>query len=305
MNFLRNIFVKQSEPDETSPDDTLQGMDAGPLNESDNPPANISHAGQYQPAQLLTASAHSVGLHRGLNEDSLFTLSGTIAGHHGSQPFGLFIVADGMGGHMNGEVASHTAIMSIVNHTLKKLHNTLFSNPSQPLEESIQEILQGAIKEAQQAVMTKVPGSGTTVTCALVMGQQITIAHIGDSRGYLMHPNGNIESITRDHSLVKRLEELGQITPAEAAVHPQRNVLYRAVGQGEVIDADISTTFFPMGSHLLLCSDGLWGMVSDEEMNHIIYTSPNIQYACQSLVNAANNAGGPDNITVILVQMLG
>lgn len=303
MDFLRNIFGKQNEP-EATPGNAPGDMGTAPISDTHGMIESAPSTVHYQPAQLLVASSQSVGLHRNLNEDSLFTLSATMAGHHDSQPLGLFIVADGMGGHMNGEVASNTAIMSMSNYIIKKLHNTLFSSPAQPPEESIQEILQAAIKEAQQDVMEKAPGSGTTVTCALVMGQQVVIAHIGDSRGYLMHTNGGVESITRDHSLVKRLEELGQITAAEAAVHPQRNVLYRAVGQGEIIDADISTTIFPVGSYLLLCSDGLWGLVSDKDMWQIIYTSPNIQMACQSLVTAANNAGGPDNITVVLVQLL-
>jgi protein phosphatase len=114
-----------------------------------------------------------------------------------------------------------------------------------------------------------------------------------------------MEAITRDHSLVRRLEELGQITAAEAAVHPQRNVLYRAIGQGETLEPDIVTTPFPVGGYLLLCSDGLWGLVPDEEMRRIVYGAPNIQRACQDMVNAANAAGGPDNISVVLAQFLG
>jgi PPM family protein phosphatase len=188
---------------------------------------------------------------------------------------------------------------------MRKFQNSLYMYPAQPLDESLQEILQNAVSEAQRAVMAEAPGSGTTVTAALVFGQQLTIAHVGDSRGYLLYNEHRIEAITRDHSLVKRLEELGQITAAEAAVHPQRNVLYRAVGQGENLDADVITTPFPISGYLLLCSDGLWGLVTDEEMSHIIYSAPTIQRACQDLVAAANNAGGPDNISAILVQLLG
>jgi len=143
------------------------------------------------------------------------------------------------------------------------------------------------------------------VTAALVLGQQLTIAHVGDSRAYLLYNDQRMEPVTRDHSLVRRLEELGQITSAEAAVHPQRNVLYRAVGQGETLEPDMVTTPFPMGGYLLLCSDGLWGLVTDDEMRRIVYESPTMQRACQSLVNSANGAGGPDNISVILVQLIG
>jgi len=255
--------------------------------------------------QLLVASGQSVGHQRELNEDCLFTLTTSIAGNSGSLPFGLFIVADGMGGHQFGEVASNTAIRTISSYVMKKFHNSLFSLPSQPMDESLQEILQAAIMEAQRAVVKNAPGSGTTVTAILALGQQLTIGHVGDSRGYLLHNEQRIEAITRDHSLVRRLEELGQITATEAAVHPQRNVLYRAVGQGETLEADMTTIPFPINGYLLLCSDGLWGLVSDEDMRRIVYTASTIQRACQDLVAAANAAGGPDNISVILVQLLG
>jgi len=259
----------------------------------------------FEPIQYLVASGQSVGQRRELNEDCLFTLTTCVAGNSGNPPFGLFIVADGMGGHQNGEVASNTAVRTVSNYVMKKIHNVLFSFPIEPLDESLQEILQGAVLEAQHAVMKEAPGSGTTVTAALVLGQQLTIAHVGDSRGYLLYNEHRMEAITRDHSLVRRLEELGQITAAEAAVHPQRNVLYRAVGQGDNMDADVITTPFPIGGYLLLCSDGLWGLVSDDEMSQMIYSAPTIQRACQDMVAAANAAGGPDNISVILVKLLG
>jgi len=259
----------------------------------------------YEPLQFLVASGQSVGRQRELNEDSLFTFSSTIAGHSSNPPFGLFIIADGMGGHQYGEVASNTAIRSISGYIMKKFHNSLFSMPSQPVDESLQEIVQAAVMEAQRAVLREAPGSGTTVTAALILGQQLTIAHVGDSRAYLLYNEQRMEAVTRDHSLVRRLEELGQITAAEAAVHPQRNVLYRAIGQGETLEPDVVTTPFPIGGYLLICSDGLWGLVSDDEMRRIVYSAPNIQRACQDMVASANAAGGPDNISVILVQLLG
>jgi PPM family protein phosphatase len=259
----------------------------------------------YEPIQYLVASGQSVGQRRELNEDCLFTLSTTVAGNNGNPPFGLFIIADGMGGHQNGEIASNLAIRTVSNYVMKKFHRVLYTYPVEPMDESLQEILQGAILEAQNVVIKEAPGSGTTVTVGLVLGQQLTVAHVGDSRAYLIYNEHRMEAITRDHSLVKRLEELGQITAAEAAVHPQRNVLYRAVGQGDNLDADIFTTPFPINGYLLLCSDGLWGLVPDDDMSRIVYSAPTIQRACQDLVAAANAAGGPDNISVILVQLLG
>lgn len=260
---------------------------------------------RFEPTQFLVASGQSVGRQRELNEDSIFTFATVIAGNSSNPPLGLFIIADGMGGHQYGEIASNTAIRSISGYVMKKFHNSLFTIPTQPVDESLQEIIQAGIMEAQRAVLREAPGSGTTVTAALVLGQQLTIAHVGDSRAYLLYNHQRMEAITRDHSLVRRLEELGQITAAEAAVHPQRNVLYRAIGQGENLESDVTTTPFPIGGYLLICSDGLWGVVPDEEMLRIVYTTPNIQSACQELVAAANAAGGPDNISVILAQLIG
>ena len=109
--------------------------------------------------------------------------------------------------------------------------------------------------------------------------------------------------LTRNHSLVMRMIELGQLTEEEAAVHPQRNVLYRALGQGEPFLPDVTTFPIPKSHYFLICSDGLWGVVPEEEISQIILSAPNPQVACQLLVNAANDHGGPDNITAILVQL--
>jgi protein phosphatase len=161
------------------------------------------------------------------------------------------------------------------------------------------------VAEAQRAIQHEAPGSGTTLTAALVLGQQITVAHVGDSRAYFVFPDGRMEAITRDHSLVKRLEELGHITPEEAVNYPHRNVLYRALGQGEILDPDIFTLAFPQPGYLLICSDGLWGVVAEQDIVRSIVEAPNLQRACQNLVSAANTAGGPDNISVILAQLVG
>jgi serine/threonine protein phosphatase PrpC len=163
----------------------------------------------------------------------------------------------------------------------------------------------GAVNEAQKAIQREAPGSGTTLTAALVLGQQITVAHVGDSRAYFVYPDGRIEALTRDHSLVKRLEELGHISPEEAENYPHRNVLYRALGQGEVLEPDIFTITFPQPGCLMLCSDGLWGVVSEQDLVRSINEAPNLQRACQNLVTAANMAGGPDNISVVLAQLIG
>jgi protein phosphatase len=133
----------------------------------------------------------------------------------------------------------------------------------------------------------------------------MTIAHVGDSRAYLIGPDSQFEALTRDHSLVNRLVELGQITTDEAAVHPQRNVLYRALGQGEPFDADINSIQMPGSGYLLLCSDGLWSVVNESELQRLVKESNSPEEACQRMVEAANAAGGPDNISAILIRLPG
>lgn len=142
------------------------------------------------------------------------------------------------------------------------------------------------------------------MTAVISIGTQMTLAHVGDSRAYAVYLDGRIQLLTRDHSLVKRLEELGQITAEEAAIHPQKSMLYRALGQGgDTPDPDIFTASLPNPGYLLLCSDGLWGVLSEERIFQLISESPSPQRACQNLADAANAAGGPDNITVILVRL--
>jgi len=297
LDFFRKLFSKPAPRQDnaiTAPLDEqqIQSIISGPGVRSDI-------------QQLLSACGQSVGKQRDLNEDSLLTVTTTIAGNSGNTPFGLYIVADGMGGHQFGEVASNTAIRTVAGSILRKFHPYLFNLKPEPLDESLQEIILAAVGEAQKTIQREAPGSGTTLTAALILGQQVTIAHVGDSRAYMVYADGRIETITRDHSLVKRLEELGHISPDEAANYPHRNVLYRALGQGEGLEPDIFTIPFPSAGTLMLCSDGLWGVVSDQEMARAIREAPTLQRACQSMVASANAAGGPDNISVILVQLLG
>jgi PPM family protein phosphatase len=253
--------------------------------------------------QLIAACDQSVGQQRDHNEDALFTLTTNLISDTRQIPFGLYIVADGMGGHQHGEVASAMAIRVMAGHIIRKIYLPLFNLSAKAPEQSLQEIMQEGVLEAHRAILKQAIGGGTTLTATLVIGDQMTIAHIGDSRAYAIQPDGKIDVLTRDHSLVKRLEELGQITPEEAASHPQRNVLYRALGQGEPFDPDIITAPIPHGGYLLLCSDGLWGLMDQEKIYSLVTNSPSPQQACRLLVEAANAAGGPDNISAIVARM--
>jgi serine/threonine protein phosphatase PrpC len=188
---------------------------------------------------------------------------------------------------------------------MMKLYLPLFGPGQKPPEESLQEIMQAGVFEAHRAILKHAPGGGTTLTAALVMGDQMTITHVGDSRAYVFQADGQVQILTRDHSLVKRLEELGQLTAEEAAQHPQRNVLYRALGQGEPFEPDVTTFPLPHRGYLLLCSDGLWGVVPENEIIHLIQSVPDLHQACQKLMDAANLSGGPDNISAVLIRLTG
>jgi len=264
-----------------------------------------SQNSKYEMKQLIASVGQSIGKQREHNEDSVLALTSTISGSAESIPFGLYVVADGMGGHQFGEVASNAAVRIMGGNIMKKFHSYLFNLPTQTLQESLQELMETSITEAHQYVQREAPGSGTTVTAALVLGQQVTIAHVGDSRAYSVYPDGRVDPITRDHSLVKRLEELGHLSKDEAANFPHRNVLIRALGQGEALEADIFTVPFPQSGYLMICSDGLWGVIDEKDIYRSIIEAPNLHRACQNMVEAANAAGGPDNITVILAQMIG
>jgi protein phosphatase len=256
-----------------------------------------------EPPQLIVGCGLSVGLQREHNEDALFTLTTTLTSDHSNLPFGLYIVADGMGGHQHGELASGIAIRAMASSIIHKLYIPLIGMKPKSPEGSMQEIMAEGVQEAHRAIVKEVPGGGTTLTSMLILGDQLTIAHVGDSRAYAISNDGKVEALTRDHSLVKRLVELGQITTEEAAVHPQRNVLYRALGQGEPFDTDMKSLRLPESGYLMLCSDGLWNVVSDAEIRSVTLSSASPEIACQELVKLANEAGGPDNITVILVRI--
>ena len=243
-----------------------------------------------------------VGRQRQHNEDTVLVLAADQGGDDPLPPFGLFVLADGMGGHRAGEVASALAARVVARHIVQQVYlSALGGREHRAGEPSLQEVLIEAVNLANTAVATEVPGGGTTLICAMMFGSHAYIANVGDSRAYLLSPEG-MEQITRDHSLVDRLVELGQLTAAEAANHPQKNVLYRAVGQGGTLEVDVFVRPIPSGGRLLLCSDGLWGMVQEEEILRTVVAARSPQEACDALVAAANRAGGKDNISVILVE---
>ncbi len=295
-DFFNRIFKKQTEP--------ISEPDTRPITSDElQNQLPYKYSTKLEPQQLVVGCAASIGKQRDHNEDSLFTATTTLSSSNGNLPFGFYIVADGMGGHQHGEIASGIAIRAMASYVMEHIYIPLISLKGLSPNGSIQEVMSSAVHDTQQSIIQGVPGGGTTLTASLILGKQITIAHVGDSRAYAIRKTGEMTALTKDHSLVKRLVDLGQITIEEAAVHPQRNVLYRALGQGEPIEPDIISIQMDDADYLMLCSDGLWGVVPDDVLSATILSAPTPEAACQRMVEQANKAGGPDNITVILIQL--
>jgi serine/threonine protein phosphatase PrpC len=259
-----------------------------------------------QPGQrLLFGHLSDVGMVRGNNQDSAFTLFASSTSADNLPDFGLFVVADGMGGHLEGERASAITTRIVVRYVLHEIFTALLNQQmDDPDRPSISDVLRAAVQEANDSITEQIPDGGTTVTTTIIIDDLAYIAHVGDSRAYMI-TDDRIEQITRDHSLVQRLIELDQLTPEEAIDHPQRNVLYRAIGQSETLDVDAITRRLPPHARLLLCSDGLWNMVPEDKIQEVASRHKDPQETCDELVKLANERGGLDNITVIVIQMPG
>jgi serine/threonine protein phosphatase PrpC len=252
---------------------------------------------------LTFGQSTDIGMVRNNNQDSAYSFFSTLRSVDERPDFGLFIVADGMGGHHDGEKASSIAARTVGMQVMNTIFAPMYAGDTEN-QLPITEALTAAIEKANADVIKSVPDGGATLTAAVIIGDLAYIAHVGDSRIYLLNKE-NLEKLTRDHSLVERLIELDQLTPEEAADHPNKNMLYRALGQSEVIEIDTMTRRLPPRSRLLLCSDGLWNQVEGKEIMEVIKQIPNPQEACNKLVAMANKRGGVDNVTVILLHMPG
>ena len=235
---------------------------------------------------VVAAGRTDVGQVREGNEDALLIRDG------------LFAVADGMGGHLAGEVASATA--------LELLENSLDGRVFQDAE-AARNALSETVVEANRQVTAladenpEYRGMGTTLTAAMVEGRRVHIAHVGDSRAYLLR-DGQLRQLTDDHTLVQHLVDEGQITAAEAESHPQRSIITRAIGVADEVEVDTFTLDLRPGDQLLLCSDGLTGVIEDADIAARLESDDPAQEVVDHLVALANDAGGPDNITVLLLR---
>lgn len=241
----------------------------------------------------------NVGMKRFQNEDSYLI----------NDEMGLYMVADGMGGHLGGEFASKLAV-STVEEVLRKFRLDPEATQIHGVntgDAGTEDQLRHAISEAgrrihQEALYDEnLRGMGTTAVAAVCQGKNIYIANVGDSRAYLIR-NHEISQITEDHSLVSEQVKAGVIRPEEAKSHKLKNIITRSVGYQEDVDSDVTMMEPQVGDRILMCSDGLSNLVEDAEILEIVENS-DIQEACETLVKKANSRGGDDNITVVLLQV--
>jgi len=242
------------------------------------------------------------GIKRVVNEDSLLCYTVNSVKEGISQPMGIFAIADGMGGHANGDVASSLAIQSITEKTsadMPSLYNRSDEEITAWLNQTIQKVNLALLEDRTKANSDM----GSTLVCTLMLGNKAYLTHLGDSRMYLLR-DGDMQQLTTDHSMVQQLVSIGKISPEDARNHPQRNVIYRSLGEKPQVEMDIYTQALQPGDKLLLCSDGLTGMLNDPKIQILIHEAPSPQTACDYLVDAAILEGGEDNISVILVEVI-
>lgn len=254
----------------------------------------------FQLANIQSHAEVSLGKVRKQNEDTVFAMNARSLNPALQTSYGLFIVADGMGGHENGEVASSAAVGAAVGVLERQLFEPLRMNGNMPAAQEVQDALNRAAESAQEAVLNSAPGGGTTLSAALVLNRQLFWAHVGDSRIYLYSSRKGLETLTTDHTVVRRLVELGQISAEEAEKNPLRNQLFRALGQGDAFRVDLGQRELDLPCALLLCSDGLWGLVPEETLHKTLEKGQPAPLSAKNLIDAANRAGGTDNISVII-----
>ena len=299
---IRSTVGTASQTNKTAPLDSALPTDGRTRNLDQT---TVKYSPSLTGSRLIIGQRTDVGQVRDNNQDSMSAFTASISSSEDKPDFGLFIVADGMGGHEDGEKASSLATRIVTQQVIKNIYLPLLDdgfNADSDME-PMTEVLKKAIQKANENITTQVPDGGTTVTAVAIMGYLAYVAHVGDTRAYMINQEG-IEQLTRDHSLVQRLIELGQLTPEEAAEHPQKNVLYRAIGQNDALDVDAITRQVTPGSYILICSDGLWNLVSSDEILSIVLNNgANTGVAAKTLVDLANERGGSDNITVIIVRI--
>lgn len=242
-------------------------------------------------AAIRAAGKSDVGRHRERNEDS-YLLFPPVDEHDAA----LYVVADGMGGHVAGEVASSIAVNTIGSFFRKHVAGTLAERIREAVEASSADIYETGQRSGRQ-------GMGSTVVCAVIQGDRLVSAHAGDSRLYRVR-GGEIERLTHDHSWVQAQVDSGVLTPEQAETFEARNIITRALGVEDTVDVETNEFQIEAGDRYVLCSDGLHGLVTDEEIA-VQVESATTEDACDRLIAMANDRGGPDNVTAIVIEVLG
>lgn len=239
---------------------------------------------------MKTYSVTDVGLRRKVNQDYVYASDVPV----GNLP-NLYIVADGMGGHNAGDYASHFVVKKVREY----IEGSEDDNPVVLMQEAIQHANTLLLAEASEQEELK--GMGTTIVVTTIIGMNVYTANVGDSRMYVIDDDG-IRQITKDHSLVEEMVRMGQLTKEQAKVHPDKNIITRAVGAAVYVQPDIFETELERKSILLMCSDGLTNMVDEVQIQQIITNETSIEERACTLVTAANEHGGMDNIAVIIIE---
>jgi serine/threonine protein phosphatase PrpC len=238
------------------------------------------------------------GLMRKLNEDSILCITFEMRSNQGAVSAGLFAVADGMGGHNAGEIASDLAARTFQAECL----SSLLAQPANPPLSILTESFNKANNTVASAARDRaLQGMGTTLTAALVIGQDLYVAHIGDSRCYIINDREMLQ-VTRDHSLVQQLVDDGLLTPEQARIHPRRNEITRVLGYMPDTAPDLFQVKLYAGDNILLCSDGLHGVLDPDAIQKAVNQAADLDHACIDLTGEANAAGGPDNISAVIVK---
>jgi PPM family protein phosphatase len=281
----------------------LDRYGTAPLAQHDDVPLAPQPPASRVAPGLAAAAQRDIGQRRTSNQDQVLSLLTSLPRDGRTVPLGLFVVADGMGGHDGGEVASRLAVRTVARYVIEHM---LLPGLDEAFADDLQHLLTAAVQTANADIYSYARGigsdMGTTCSVALLLGNALAIAHVGDSRVYV-RSHDELHVLSDDHSAVGRLIQLGQITPAEAREHDLRGQLYRTVGQNPQISVDYRYQPLVGASHVLLCSDGLWGMVDDDAINAALRDSCNPQDACERLIARANAAGGDDNIGVVVVTL--
>jgi protein phosphatase len=285
---------------DTLSSETVPSADAGAAVKVSRPERSVIAIVRSSPPGLTVARSTDTGRVRERNEDAFVVVECSARGETGQTDLALLVIADGMGGHDRGEVASLLAAQVAAASVTQDVFLPFLSRqPRDGQRRPLNEALVEAVRAANAVVLRDVPAGGSTLTVALVFGPRVYLAHVGDCRAYVCDERG-LRRITQDHSLVARLVQTGHVTTAEAHTHSHRNVLYRAVGQAETLEVDTYMEPLAAGACLLLCSDGLWDSVGDADIARILHEAPDARTAVDRLVAAANERGGGDNITVLI-----